>query len=196
MLTEKTSCEEIAPLQYVLVRKEIQDGDILLFQGRGLFSRLIRWGSTSPYSHCAVVFWWHDRLMVFQVSGKGVEIVPASDCINKYNGSVEWWTLQPDLRDKVDLPELFTFCLEENGKPFGIRGLIVLGWRKITNRFRGRPDSKMSPTALFCSWYISRCFRKAGLDLVDMASDDCTSPGDLARSGTLVKRGVLRKKNS
>ena len=81
------------PVAYPDVRAQIQDGDVLLFQGTHWLSRLIRWGSKSPYSHAGVALWWGPRLMVVQAVGKGVEAVPLSHAVDRYSGgtaSVMW----------------------------------------------------------------------------------------------------------
>ena len=64
--------------------------------------------------------------------------------------------------------------------------------RKTRGRFRGLPDPKVCPDAVFCSQYVSYCYRQAGLDLVDDIDDGSTSPADLSRSPFLLRRGVLR----
>ena len=63
--------------------------------------------------------------------------------------------------------------------------------RMARGRFRGRPDPKACPDSLFCSQYVSYCFRTVGTDLVLDTDDGSTSPADLSQSPLLELRGVL-----
>ena len=60
-------------------------------------------------------------------------------------------------------------------------------------RITGRHDAVSLPQSMFCSQYVSLCYRNAGLDLVRDASDDLTSPAAIARSGNAELRAVLRR---
>src|SRR5688500_20257335 len=74
---------------YTQIRGRIRTGDILLFQGTSPLSRLIRWGSGSEYSHAGFAAWWDGRLLVFQASGRGAEVLPASSAVDAYDGQVD-----------------------------------------------------------------------------------------------------------
>jgi hypothetical protein len=52
------------------------------------------------------------------------------------------------------------------------------------------PGDCDNPHALFCSQYVARCFRVAGLALCQ-ESDVGTSPSEIAASGLLEFRGAL-----
>ena len=178
-------------LLYTDVRAQIQTGDILLFQGTSAISRVIRWGSRSVYSHAGFAAWWDGRLLVFQASGRGAEILPMSSAVDAYDGQVDWFALAEAQRAKVDAQLLVTQAVTLLGRAYAKRGLVDLMWRMVQGRFRGLPDPKASPDEIFCSQYVSYCYRHAGLDLVIGTDDASTSPGDLASSPLLARRGVL-----
>jgi hypothetical protein len=178
-------------LVYSEVRGEIRTGDIFLFQGQSAISRLIRWGSESPYSHAGFAAWWDGRLLVFQSAGRGAEVLPVSSAVDAYDGQVDWFALDEGQRARVDPNHLVTFAVTLLGRSYAKRGLIQLMLRMAWGRFRGRPDPKDCPDTVFCSQYVSYCYRSAGLDLVEGTDDGSTSPGDLARSPLLTRRGVL-----
>jgi hypothetical protein len=178
-------------LVYTDVRGAIRTGDIFLFQGQSAISRLIRWGSESDYSHAGFAAWWDGRLMVFQASGRGAEVLPVSSAVDAYDGQVDWFALGEQHRTRVDTDILLTDALTLLGRSYAKLGLVELMVRMARGRFRGRADVKDCPDSVFCSQYVSYCYRRAGLDLVADTDDGSTSPGDLARSPLLERRGVL-----
>lgn len=180
-------------LLYSDVRDQIRTGDILLFQGTSLLSRVIRWGSRSVYSHAGFAAWWDQRLLVFQASSRGAEVLPASSAVDAYDGQVDWYSLRAEHRlPKEAAEQLITHAVTLLGRSYSSAGLVDLMWRMARGQFRGRPDPKACPDTLFCSQYVSYCFRMVGPDLVTDADDGSTSPADLSRSPLLEHRGVLR----
>jgi hypothetical protein len=174
------------------VRERIQTGDVLLFVGRGPISRLIRWGSDARYSHCGIASWEDGRLMLFHAAIHGVKHVRAGDSVDRYDGRVDWWTLRPDLDDALDRDGIIEQARHHLGKPFAILEMMRLTWQIARGRYRGTPDPEHPPEAMFCSWYVSRCYRVGGgVDLVPDASDECTTPAQLEHSELLVHRGTL-----
>jgi hypothetical protein len=180
-------------LDYRAVRAEIQDGDVLLFQGTHWLSRLIRWGSKSAYSHAGVALWWGPRLMVVQAVGKGVEAVPLSVAVDHYSGQVDWFSPLPEVRARLRRDALVTAALDEVGKPYAHGPLLRLARMLWHGRMRKYRDPKKSAAAYFCSQLVSRCYRLAEVDLVPGRADAHTSPGDLAACGQLLLRGVLHR---
>lgn len=178
-------------LDYARVRDEVSDGDVLLFQGTSLVSRVIRWSTASPYSHAGLAFWWHRRLMVAQSAHRGVELLPASVAVHRYPGRVDWWQLAPALRERLDSARLLEEAFSRMGRPYALVPLVGLGLRILLRQAVGNPDPRAVADSYFCSQLVSACYRAAGLDLVDRVADADTSPADLARAGLLVYRGVL-----
>lgn len=179
--------------RYDSVRERIRTGDILLFRGRGWLSRFIRWGSDSVYSHAGMAAWWGERLVVLQSAGRGVEVLPVSRAVHDYDGQVDWWSLAPEHEDALDRGALVGVAITQLGKPYATVGLVELVGRMVVGRFRGTPDPKGDPESMFCSQYVSYCYRRAGLDLREDTEDACTSPGDLADCGKLALRAVLHR---
>ncbi len=175
---------------YPSARKQIQTGDVLLFRGTSAVSRIIRWGSRSEYSHAGLAAWWGDRLIVFQAVSHGAQVVPVSSAVDVYDGQVDWWAPRADIT--VDPEILLDYAVKMLGRAYAFNGVINLMWRMAIRRFKGLPDPKAAPKELFCSQYVSYCYRQAGVDLAKNIDDGSTSPGDLARGGLLEMKGVLR----
>lgn len=178
---------------YGAVRSRIRTGDIFLFQGQNVISKFIRWGSDSVYSHSAIAAWWGSRLVVFQAAEHGVQVLPMSAVVDVYHGEVDWWSLLPQYVDRLDQEKLISAAVTKLGEPFAVGGLLRVVWHMLSGTFRGTPDPRTDPEALFCSQYVSYCYRTAGLDLRPDTQDAFTSPGDLARSGKLALQAVLHK---
>ncbi len=185
------------PLTYHDVRDQISDGDILMFVGNGPISRFIRWGSDGSYSHCGIASWDDGQLMVYQAVFNGLQYVAASDCVRKYNGRVDWWKLRPEVAATVDRSGIIEQARRHLGKPFATLGMIHLMWLIARGRYRSNVVERADrppPPAMFCSWYVSRCYRVGGgVDLVADATDRCTSPAMLEHSELLALEGTLHE---
>lgn len=174
---------------YDPVREQIQTGDLILFRGRGPFSRLIRKLSYSVYSHAGIAAWWAGHLVVFQSKIPiGVEVVPARRVVTKYDGQVDWWGLTPEASARLDRDRLLECAVAELGKPYSFQGLVKAA---IPSRIRRDPVG--SAESYFCSQFVSACYRRAGVDLAPDVRDACTSPGSIVRSGLVEMRAVLRR---
>ena len=181
---------------YQDLRQQIQTGDLLLFRGNRLLSSAIERLSDSPYSHVAVLARWEDRIVAFQADLRGVEVLPASTMVCKYQGKVDWWALKRDARattgfsDKVLLDTSLTLL----GIKYGYLKLALLGLRILLGRALNPRDAHATPDTLFCSQFVSLCYRTASdnhLDVNLKANDASTSPSDFATSGFFEPRYQL-----
>ena len=85
-------------VRYDSVRPDINEGDMLLWRGNYLISKIFRsvWGGY--YSHVAVVSRWGKRLMVLHSVWPAVTAVPLRRAVRKYNGRVDLYALKdPEL---------------------------------------------------------------------------------------------------
>jgi hypothetical protein len=176
-------------VDYQAIRdREMRSGDILLFSGAYRLSGVIEWATHCPYSHVAVLSWWKDRLVAFQSDSRGVEVLPASTMVCRYNGKVDWWSLDEARRPEFNEDKFFDTALTLLGIKFGYATLFGLFVRMMLGRALGRRDSKRPPSSMFCSQFVSCCFRNALGDLAPAVNDASTSPADIMRSGFFKKR--------
>ncbi|HZL18903.1 MAG TPA: hypothetical protein VFG23_14275 [Polyangia bacterium] len=185
-----------AGLSYQDLRDQIRTGDLLLFRGNRIFSDAIERLSDSPYSHVAILARWNDRVIAFQADTQGVQLLPASKMVCKYQGKVDWWSLKQKLREDgiFDPKALLDASLTLLGIKYGYWTLIKLGFRILLGRAVPRKDAHATPDSLFCSQFVSRCFRAASHDVLDVnpnADDACTSPANFATSGFFEQRYAL-----
>lgn len=196
-------------LRYADARPTLRDGTVLLFRGRGIFSRLIQAKGRAPYSHAAMLAWWGHRLMVVESrEGAGCRAVPFSTVLAEGHevDAFDVTGLSP-LGDEraAAVAEAVSWLSTRYGwrtiVRIGLAALLVpLAWIRPIGALRrrwARPlrDSEGQPTSgLICSELVARAWDAAGVPLVPdiLDWDDATiEPGDLARSGRLKAMGRI-----
>lgn len=180
-------------VRYSEIRKSIRDGDILLFRGNYLISKLFRKVDKSYYSHAALVAWWDDRLMVLQAEGAGIQAVPMSVAVDIYPGKVDWYKLRhEDFSDPQEkLAHVLTEAKSDLGLAYGYVDLLRNIWRWIT---KVKLRDPMKPHAMFCSEYVERSYRVGGMPLTDRP-DVTTMPKHIAASKHLDYQQTIHRRS-
>ncbi len=184
---------DAAHIQYDATRSNIKNGDVLLYKGRSLNSRIIQFVTRSEYSHAGLAAWWKDRLMVLEAVGHGVIVTRLSANVALYDGDVELFTAIEDIPEP-DREEMVHFAQEELGKQYARWKAILLGIRLLFVRETKTRDALKREKRLFCSHYVAQVYNKIQRDLKKNTSDRFMSPGDVAKSPMLRKVGILRKR--
>lgn len=185
--TELDTLEE-RRVKYSEIGQAFGDGDVLMFRGGSTISTVFRVGAGSVYSHAGLVAWWHRRLMLFHATGDGVQVTPASVVVHEYDGVIDWYHVRPEFRPRLDVVALVSEAQSNVGLTYGTTDMVrtvlhdVVGMRM--------PDDDERPSSLFCSQYVSRCFRVAGLPLSD-ERDSEMFPSEVAASPVLAYAGTL-----
>lgn len=66
-------------MKYKIARQQIQSGDVLVWSGSSVFSKIIKWWTKSEYTHVGFSWKANGRLFVIEsMDGKGVRIFPLS----------------------------------------------------------------------------------------------------------------------
>lgn len=174
---------------YREVRTRVEDGDVFLFRGQYLISKLFERVDFSYYSHAALAAWWGGRLMILQAEGPGIQAIPMSVAVATYPGRVDWYKLKKD--DFPDCAKRLAGLLWEAksdlGLEYGFGDLLRNIWHWIAKVKLADP---VNPRAMFCSEYVERCFREAGMSLTDKA-DITTFPKDVAASKHLAYMATI-----
>jgi hypothetical protein len=181
---------------YQDLRHQLRTGDLLLFRGNRLISGWIESLSDSPYSHCAILARWEERIIAFQADLRGVEILPASTMVCKYPGKVDWWSLKPEFRgeDGLDDRLLLDTSLTLLGIKYAYWPLVKLALRIAFGRALNPKEAHATPDSLFCSQFVSLVYRTASHQKIRVnpsANDASTSPADFASSGFFQPRCQL-----
>ncbi len=179
-------------LVYEQTRMRIRDGDVLLYRGRSVPSRIIQWVTGSPYSHAGLAVWWNQRLMVLEAVSKGVIVTPLSSNIRHYFGDVEWFTSTAEL-SVGERRRLVEVAQKELGKEYASWKAVLLGIRLLFGGGIERRDALRRERKLFCSLYVAAVYNAVGHDLKRGTSDRFTSPADIARSPLLKQVAALKR---
>jgi hypothetical protein len=180
--------------KYEEVRLKIKNGDVIMYKGKSIFPKLIRWLTKSPYSHAGIAVWWNERLMVMEAVMKGVRVVPLSRNIYQHKGNVEWVSCKKEISEE-DRLRMIVFAQEELGKSYGRWKAVLFGLKVLFKRDLSKKDELRMENKLFCSQYVAQTYNSIGLDLKKNREDRFMSPGDIARSPLLEKRGEFKVTN-
>jgi uncharacterized protein YycO len=170
---------------YGSIRENFQEGDLLLFRGKGVVSMAIRALTGSTYSHAGLVYLFHDRVYVIEAVGAGVRLLLMSELMKRYDGGIDYYEVvraTPKQRRHA-----IAFCFEQLGKLYDkvgiLRFLLLLLFR--------RKLAAAEDQAWFCSELAAAAYRKQDLPLApEMA--EYTSPNDLALSPEVRLRYTLK----
>jgi hypothetical protein len=203
---------KINNLSYKIAEQYIEEGDVLLFRGKGILSKIIQSFSNGPHSHVAVASWHknHDN----------DEIPPILECIEfrefhggrttsleiqvcKYSGLIDVYRPNPkfygmfynSVTQSIQKTEYkfngraVTNCMRRmTGLPYGYNRIIYLaklklaGFKLFFNYNDLIIDSVGEVIYPVCSTALSHCFNSSDFDIVKNKSDEYTEPSDFSRS--------------
>lgn len=144
----------------------LRPGDVLLYSGKGFFSRLIQMKTWSRYSHCEVY------------DGAGLSVA-SRDGIGVGRYPLRLDGLRVILRPlaKFDAEKAREWFKTVDGQPYDWFGLLA-----FTNAKRqGRQNWKM-----FCSEFATRYLRAGKIEPFNGYDADGIAPGEFMKSSALV----------
>jgi hypothetical protein len=180
-------------VRYDDVREQIEDGSLLLFRGRGLFSRAIETAGRSPYSHAAMAGWVRRTqdnrgiLMCVEVREKiGARAVNLSNQVLLFPGRIDVYRPTPGFRASCDVAGVVTEMFRLTGQAYDYASVLwsafayLLIFRWFMAPDFGRPTRAAG--ALDCSGTIAWAFDKvANVLLCPNTRHEHVTPGDLGR---------------
>ncbi len=180
MAIPSDALQRFAPQSYPEVRALVRDGDILLCQGRDVFSHLIRWSTKSPWSHIAIAFRVDpaDRLVVLEAVEKlGVRCIGLSDFVSRdsaghspYPGKI-LLTRHDGLKTagaQERARALAKVAFDRLGARFAPAEIAKIGLRIVSARVLGArktPHMLLPDDEFICSEYVAKAFEGAGLPI-------------------------------
>ncbi len=191
-MNETSSTTRTKAVNYDDIRSQIKNGDVLMYRGKSLQSRIIMFVARSNFSHAGIAAWWNNRLMVMEAVGKGVVATPMSLSVGKYDGRVALFTSAEDISEE-DRLRMIKFAQEELGKEYATWKATKLALKILFQRDRDKKDKLRRERQLFCSYYVAQIYNSIGQDLKEGVSDRFMTPGDIANSPKLKRIAVLRK---
>src|SRR5690606_14813580 len=179
-------------------RRHLQDGDLLLFRGRGLIARFIRTAGRSSYTHAAMVAWCHGLCMCLEMREfRGGRAVTLESQVRRFPGRIDLYSVRRVFQASYDRLGATRAMMLQCGEQYSYAGILSAAMAHLpVVRLLCKPDTDDAndPGGLpaFCSQAVANAARLGGgIDPVPNASDQITEPGDLARSQLWVYRGTL-----
>lgn len=166
------------------MKQNLKPGDILLFKAEKGISKLIAWGTNSPYSHVAVCVSPPMNLAIEAMAFKGIR-------------SIDIRTLDPTHYDvfriqeqyEYDINKSVSYLVSKLNSKYDYLGVAYLGLLKLLAKIGFSPFLRNTANRwqknrdYFCSELCYEAFFAGGLDIVPHISEaDITAPGDIAHS--------------
>lgn len=193
----------------------INEGDVLLFSGESLISRLIKRASEGDYSHVGVASWHNgatkDKALLECVEftenhgGRSVNLATYlredSRRIDVFRPIPQFshWEFNPQthetelVRTQFDGKAVTNAMRRMTGLPYGWRRILWIAKHKLpflrlfydVNSIVIDNEGHQEIIYPVCSTSLAHSFSRNGYDLVYHRSDEWTEPSDLARSTRL-----------
>lgn len=191
----------------------IEDGDILLFRGKGIVSRLIEKYSFGRYSHVGIANWNDGNLMCLEMrefrGGRSVYLESQIDSekteidVYKVSHNMSYKTYHMNKLYNVDKTlnnltrqRIVNRMIEYvTGQPYGWSniGKILLTYLPFTRLLWGyNTEDDYETKYHICSSAVSYCYRTEYIDLVPMLSDQYVTPNHISRSALLKYQFTLK----
>lgn len=140
--------------KYRRVRKYLKDGDIILFRGTSLLSRLIRYCDKSYFNHVGVVFEKLGALYIVDSNANGVQADRLSYRIDKYSPNGDFMIIKPTATfDEINIA-LTKILRRSDG--YTIKYDFWNGFKELLNRkFGCKLKIHTDATHEICSDYVS-----------------------------------------
>lgn len=176
---------------YNQVRDELKTGDLVLFSGKGFISRLIQFGTRSKWSHVGMVIKIKelDFVALFESTTlsnikdintntlkRGVQLVPLSERITKYDGEVAIRQLNKALTDD-QINYLVQFRKNMQGKAYESSNLELI--KSALDQFNSLTLNAEDLSTVFCSELVAEAYQSIGL-LSEITPSNEFTPSDFA----------------
>jgi hypothetical protein len=163
---------------YKTIRERVKNGDVLVVQGKGFVSGLIRVLTGESYSHVGMLLWMDKGLFVAEYKEfKGFQIVPASTWVSSVleAGDTPYFGKSPQIVSSSS-QSVFDEALDFRKKPYGYLSLIKV-WASQITRW------KIKTRRFVCSTFVQYVWAKAGYNIKGTAD-----PGDIASHVNYLSR--------
>lgn len=185
---------ELVRMDYAAARREICDGDLLLFRRRDRIARLIAVAGRSEYVHAAMAGWWRDRLMCVEMTSGGGRAQLLSNLVARWPAVIDVYAANA-AKQRFSRARALRAMIGITGKQYGWWNLIRASvYHLPVFRFLVLPDANDVETSRwppFCSQAVAMADRQGGVDPAPNLADRLTEPADLARSAFYKYRFTL-----
>jgi len=182
-------------INYQELRDTLKNGDMLLCKGNSLFSKLIRYGTKSEFSHIGIIYKdeFLDRILVYEsVETIGVRCVPLSKYLynydnkgNGYNGELSIY--RHNDYNKINIKLSMQFIVNLLG--FAYDNIMIL---KIATKIIFNCKWDFSQNKLFiCSEFAEKFFKENNI-LIQRNTNNFIVPGDFNNDKNIKLIGRIK----
>jgi hypothetical protein len=177
-------------------RRDMKNGDILLWHGDYWVSKMFERVTGSRYSHAAIASRWDGELILMQAEALGIQAVPLMAAVKRYPGLVDWYRLSPKGFGTLTQPGGMDLVVRSARQYLGLKYGYVEVFRSLVYRLALRrlgfpaPHDPKHPHAMFCSEYVATAFKAGGIVFADDSID--TMPDDIVGSDLVMKIGHIK----
>lgn len=190
---------------YASVRGRLQNGDVLICSGTGIFSTMIQGATESVWSHVGLILRVPsiDRVMLLEsVEPVGVRTIRLSKYLDDYDNQGHGYpggmaVIRHEGFGQVPrkkLEQLTQFAVDQFGYPYDKTDIAAIAARILAARvFLTRQQRRRIPSdkQFICSEYVYECFLEAGLD-VEWNGNGFIAPANFAADPRFGLVAVLR----
>lgn len=183
--------------RYQDIRKHIKPGDIIAFNGRGRFSRIVQLATGAPVSHIGIVcislvqYYGHNTVEIMESVREGEDPETGepitgvtrnrlSTRIANYDGRVWWLPLSDQSRATLDYTSAVRFLMSVMGRPYDLPQAILSAIDALDDFADKLTYAVEDYSALFCS-ELAAAALKAGGVLPQSCNPSEVTPIDLCR---------------
>lgn len=199
-------------IKYNQAKELLQDGDVLLFKGQGLFSFFIKRAGEGKYSHAALVSTFKNssgektlECVEFR-EWKGGRTISLEQCVKDNSGIIDVYRPSScktivacngkgqckEVTIKLDTDKVVDTMRRSTGLPYGWKRIwwIIQHKMPILRFFYSidsiiKDDYKKELVYPVCSTAVAHSFSSADYDLIHNRSDEATEPSDISKSPLL-----------
>jgi hypothetical protein len=173
---------------YENIRNELNTGDIILFSGRALFSRIVQIGTRSPWSHIGIVVRFttpFDFVALWEsdITIGGVQLTNLSARIKKYKGQVVVRHLEGTSLGINEINIFHAVREELKLRPYQVNKFEMIRAAYDKGLWLAKAQEK-DISSLFCSELVAETLQRIGILNPDLSSNEFT-PGDFDENAKL-----------
>lgn len=191
-------------IPYSQAKSLIKEGDVLLFQGKGMLSWLIKRYGSGVHSHVGIAHWDGNHLQCVEFrefkGGRSISLTSQVDensadiDVFRAAKTIEYDDIKYELTDMV-ASKITSILILLTGLPYGWKNIWKLV-KHYTPLLRLAPQNIKDddPTKVFvCSTAVAYAYRMAYVDPVPYLADTAVAPADLARSALFKYQFTIEK---
>jgi len=154
----------------------MQSGDLLLFKGKGLMSKIIQWGTGSEFSHIGIC-----------VNAEMYLLIEAQNCVRAADIRTmkDYTIFRVKEGNPYDLDKVISFLVSKLNSKYDFKGVLFLGIMKLF-RLKRLANKWQKDRDYFCSELATAAFKAGGLNIVPIEAG-VASPADISNSEIVFK---------